>query len=172
MRQNVQLGFTAEDQVGFDEDGTVVMKEKVQKTLHQFKLQNQEMNVYQKDWSYDFPPGANDASIRSLSETRVFLQDKYTAALKRIFSDYSRWSSCEKEGIILNCFGLECLYALANTDGEYEIIINDKDFGPRIQPVAGKPAWKDPYLSVCSNYEKMAVASTNNTLDIYRRGGK
>ena len=172
MRQYVQLGFTAEDQVGFDEDGTVVMKEKGQKTLHQFKLQNQEMNVYQKDRSYDFPPGANDASIRSLSEMTVFLQDKYTATLKRIFYEYSRWGSYNHEGIILNCFGIERVYALAKSDGEYEIILVDKDFGPRIQPVAGKPAWKDPYLSVCSNYGKMAVASTDNTLDIYRRSGK
>ena len=83
MSQNVQLGFTAEDQVGVNEYGTVVIKGKGHKTLHQYKLQKQERNVYQKDQSYDFPPGANDASIRSFSETIVYLQDKYLATLKK-----------------------------------------------------------------------------------------
>ena len=63
---------------------------------------------------------------------------------------------------------------MEKTDGEYEIIIDDENFIGlhRIQPVAGKPAWKDPYLSVSCASEKMAVASTNSTFDIYIRGGK
>ena len=186
MSQGVHLEFEAENQIGFKDDATVVIKEKAQKTLHKYDLQHQEGNVYQKIWNVDFPLDVNDASIRSVSysfpqDSYVLLQDKNTATLKLSFDCRSvldspeSWNSWHYEGIILPCSRIDRVYAVEKTDGEYEIIINDNNFNARLQPVAGRPSWKDPYLSVCVNgvrKDRIAVASSNHTLDIYNIDSK
>ena len=186
MSQGVLLGFAAEYQVSFNEDREVVIKEKAQKVLHKYELQIQERNVYQKIWSVDFPPGVNDASIRSLSyslhkDWYVLLQDKNTATLKLSFKHFDQcdrfdgWDSWHHEGIILPCSGIERVYAVEKTDREFEIIINDTHFKARLQPVATRSTWKDPYLSVCADtvfMDRIGVISTNHTLDIYCRDSK
>ena len=176
ISQGVHLEFAAEHQVGFKNEGEVVIKEKAKKTLHEYTLQIRERNVYQKSKSGDFPSGVNDASIRSSSGPSILLQDKNTATLKLSFHNLNFWKRCHHEGIILPCSGrsgTERMYAMEKTDGEYEIINNDDRFKAVLQPVAGRPTWKDPYLCVCVDGSasdiKMAVTSRNHTLDIYYR---
>ena len=178
--QDVHVGFAAEDQVSFNEDGAVVIKEKAQKTLHKYELKTQERNVYQKIWSVDFPPDVNDASIRSVpcslvDYSYILLQDKNTATLKLSLDSDSGWDSWNHEGIILPCSVLKHVYAVEKTVGEYEILIHDYHYKAKLQPVAGRPTWKDPYLSVCVYgvcTDKVAVTSASRTLDIYSRDSK
>ena len=174
--QDIHLGFAAEDQVGFNSDGAVVLKEKAQKTLHKYELQIQERNVYKKSWSKNFPPDVGDASIRSVSGYHnVLLQDKNTVTLKLNFDCRKAWDNWHHSGIILPCSEIKCMYAVEKTNEEYELIINDK---ARLQSVMGRPTWTDPHLSVCGvSYEydvpeRIAVTSTNRTLDIYSMDSK
>ena len=174
VSQGVHLGFAAEDQVGFNKDGGVVVKEITRKTLHEYRLQIQERNVYQESRSEDFPSGVNDASIRSSSGPSVLLQDKNTATQKRSFHNLQPWKSWHHEGTILPCSRMKCVYAVEKTDGEYEIIIDDYNSKARLQPVTGGSPWKDPYLSLCMHggSDRIAVTSTNNTLQIYSKASK
>ena len=182
MSQGVHLGFAAEDQVGFQRDGSVVIKDKAHETLHKYELQIQEGDLYHKKWSYDLPFGLEDVSIRSASGNNVVLQVKNTGTLKFILyykSIGSVWDRLHHEGIYLNCclLDFEDVYAVERLDGEYEIVFTSNCTKVRMHPVAGRPTWKDPYLSVCvkeDQYEQywMAVASANHTLDIYRRHSK
>ena len=180
MSLDVHIGFAAEDQVGFNEDGTVVTKEKAQKKLHKYELKIQERNVYQKLWSEDFPRDVNDASIRSMpysmrEDSYVSLQDKNTANLKLSFESDSGWDSWHHEGIILPCSVLKHVYAVEKTVGEYEILIHDYHYKAKLQPVAGRPTWKDPYLSVCVYgvcKDRVALTSANLIFDIYSRDSK
>ena len=42
----------------------------------------------------------------------------------------------------------------------------------RLQPIASKPTWSHPYLSVSSNSRRIVVTSVDHTLDIYSWDGK
>ena len=176
ISQGVHLGFAAENQVSFRQDGEVVVKEKAQKTLHEYRLQIQEKNVYQKSRSEDFPSGVNGASIRSSCGPATFLQDNNTATLKLAFHNLKPWKIWNHKGILLPCSRIKHVYAVEKTDGEYEIVINDYEFNVRLQPAMGRPTWKDPYLSVCTDgltsIDRIAVTSTNRTLGIYSKGSK
>ena len=174
VRRGVRLEVEAEGQVGFNRQGEVVIKEKAQQTLHKYKLQILERDLYQEIWSEDIPPGVNSASIRAVTDLahEVLLQDNSSATMKWRFHNLKHWNSWNDEGIILPCSGIGRVYAVEKTAGEYEIIIHDNHFKARIQPVAGRSTWKDPYLSVCVSgvpEDRIAVTSTNHTLDIYSR---
>ena len=171
MSQCVQQRFQAEDRVGFDEGGKVVLKDKAQKTLHKYTMHIQERSVYQKECSYDLPPHTSDASIRYLSEKfGIFLQNKNKPSLTLLLDNDNQWRHLHHEGIFLLCPLTNPFFAVENINGGYEIIIDDTN---KLQPIAGRPTWKDPYLSVCeTGMSRLAVASTNHTLDIYSRGGK
>ena len=176
ISQGIHLEFAAEKQVGFRKEGEVVVKEQAQKTLHEYRLRIQEKNVYQKSRSEDFPPDVNDASIRSSSGPSTFLQDNNTATLKLAFHNLKPWKILHHEGILLPCSRIKHVYAVEKTDSEYEIIINDYEFNGGLQPASGRPTWKDPYLSVCTDrvtsIDRIAVTSTNRTLGIYSKGSK
>ena len=171
--QAVCLDFVAEDQVGFCILGEVTLKEKAQKRLHLYQMQNG--CIYHKIWSEDFPHGVNTARIICMSDKRkVLLQDKSTSTTLELSSDgtklLNRW---HHKGILLTCLYPEQLvYAVKKADVEYEIAIESEKSEIRLQPVAAKPAWPHPYLSVSGNASGIVVTSADHTLDIYNSDGK
>ena len=181
--RGVHLEFAAEDQVGFHNDtGEVIIKEKAQNTLHKYELQFPE-NIYQEIWSEDFPDGVNTASVIAVHEVhesdfsyRLLLQDKNTSTtLALSFDDRKLLDSWHHEGILLTCFNFEYgVYAVEKAEEGYEIVIaetKNKDHETRsetrLQPVAATPTWSHPYLSVCKGEGRLAVTSSDHTLDIY-----
>ena len=187
------MEIAGENQVAFNELGHLIIKEKEQKQLHCYNLHAEESESAINQWSVQFPPDVNSASIRSATFGEVLMQDDRTSTLKLSLqpptlhnNNKEVWESYHHEGVILPSIGQDDgrLYAVKKTNGEYEIIIDGCDIKATlqpvaVQPVAGRPTWKDPYLSVCArpaladwHIDRIAVTSTNCTLDIYCRTGK
>ena len=181
MTQGVRLEFAAENQVGFEDiTGEVIIQEKGQKRLHRYELKIQEGNVYQEEWSENFPHNISSASIITLCEDHPLLQDKGTSTILKMSSNGRELlDSWHHEGILLTSLFLYGLvYAVEKTNGEYEIlIVKDKETSKkgrsekRLQPVTAKPTWTHPYLSVTKG-DGIAVTSTHHTLDIYSYDGR
>ena len=182
--RTVRLEFAAENQVGINRyTGEIIIKEKAQNTLHKYKLQSPD-NLYQEIWSENFPHGINTASVIAAYCTikngcKIALQDKTSSTTLLLSSDGRQLlDSWHHEGILLACFHSEKFaYAVEKAEGEYEIVIveaNDKDLKKRseikLQPVVAKPTWSNYYLSVCMSKLRIAVTSTDHTLDIYGSG--
>ena len=182
MSRGVRLEVAAEDQVGFYErTGEVFIKEKAQNTLHKYKLQFKE-NIYQEIWSEDFPDGVNTASVISMYDDDMYedgynlklvLHDKSTSSTLLLSSDgkelLDSWHHDDE--ILLTCFSSAFyglfVFAMEMAEGEYKIVIVEGSSTIRLQPVAAKPTWSNPYLSVCEIMRRLAVISTDHTLDIY-----
>ena len=172
-KQGFGLEFAAEDQVCFSRE-TVIIKEKTQKTLHNYQ---QKDCTYKEKWSENLPPDVNTASIIAVVQwqgRKLLLQDKSTSTTLALSCDggelLGRWHD---EGILLTCLRDALVYAVEKTEGEYEIVIDDweQTSRTRLQPVTGKPTWSHPYLSVCypSWKHRMVVTSAaNRSLDIYQ----
>ena len=178
MSRGDRLEFAAENQVGYGLYGEIVIKEKAQKTLHNYKLQLNEI-TYQEIWSEDFPHGVNTASVTAVygvtGGCKLLLQDKSTSTTLVLSSDGRELlDSLHHEGILLTTIFVENLvYVVKNTYGEYEIVIVNGDISEtRLQPVTTKPTWSHPYLSVCENISMIAVTSKDRTLDIYYNVGR
>ena len=195
MSQGIHLEFPADYQVGHRFNGEVIIKEKAQNTLHKYKLHFPKY-IYQEIWSVDFPHGVNTASVTAVYSKKilgrelqygykVLLQDKSTSTTLILSSDGTKLlDSWHHEGILLTCFcsgwSEYFVHVVEKTDGEYEIVIiernirlNNKDISEtRLQPVAAKPTWSHPYLSLCKSNSRIAVTSTDHTLDIYSKFGK
>ena len=58
MSRGDRLEFAAEKQVGYGSSGEVVIKEKAQKTLHRYDLQENEI-ILREIWRYGVPHGVN-----------------------------------------------------------------------------------------------------------------
>ena len=185
MSQIVRLEWAADNQVGYGQYGDVIMKEKAQKTLHKYMLLLEEV-IYKETWSENFPHDVNAASVIGVcwhnSEYKPLLHDKSTSTTLVLSSDGKELlNSLHHEGVLLTYLchdGLDGqqVYAVEKTYGECEIVIVDnKDISEtRLQPVAGKPTWSHPYLSVCEDMRNdwIAVTSKDHTLDIYYRNGR
>ena len=181
MSRGNRLEFAAEKQVGYNAYGKVIIKEKARKTLHKYELQSREM-VYQEIWSEDFPHGVNTASVIAVYSPsggdKLLLQDKSTSTTLVLSSDGREFlDSWNHEGIFLTClYQDEPVYAVEKTSREYEIVIvkenRDGKYEKRLQPVASKPTWSHPYLSVCETAGRIAVTSKDHTLDIYYSYGR
>ena len=179
LSQAVRLEFAAEDQVGFGSFGTVIIKEKVHKTLHKYQLQVHKNYVYQEIWREDFPHHVNTASIRAVYGNQPLLEDKKTSSTLVLSSDGRKLvDSWHHTGVLLTCLPEpdRPVYAAKNSNGGYEIVfilgIKDKSEIKlvRLQPVEAIPTWSHPYLSICeaSEPDRKAVTShTDHTLDIY-----
>ena len=187
-KRSVRLEFAAEDQVGVNRyGGEVIMKQKAQNILHKYKLQSTE-NIYQKIWSEDFPHCVNTGSVIAAysadkNDCKILLQDKSTSTILVLSSDGRKLlDSWHCKGILLACYkrgfvlDVQFVYAVERAEGEYEIVFvegSDKDRKKRseikLQPVTAKNTWSHPELSVCKSKNRIAVTSTENTLDIYKK---
>ena len=192
VKQGVHLEFAAEIQVGFSPHGKdVIIKEKAQKTLHQYQLEGW---IYKEGWSETLPPGVNTASIIAgyreyiygNDDYKLVLQDKRTSTTL-VFSsnDREHLHSCHYEGILLTrvtaTFATYLVYAVEKTEGGYEIVVVNSAFvdvahirkEKRLKPVTAKPTWSRPFLSVCTlsrggGHPNIVVTSAaDRSLDIY-----
>ena len=156
----MHLEFAAEDQVGFGTNGDVIIKEKAQNRLHKYQLQIKEGNVYPEIWSEDFPCGVNTARIIAIDFIGNFLllYDKSTSTVLK-FCENGRKLIESWRGILLACVAQTGPVHVEETDGKYEIIIDNYGSSiARLQPVAGRRPWTHPYLSVCADErDRLAV---------------
>ena len=95
MSNGVSLEFAAENHVGFDIYGKVIIKEKAQERLHIYQIQGG--HVYQEIWSKNIPDGANTTRNIAISDSgNALLQDKSTLEILELSSDgrtfESRWN--------------------------------------------------------------------------------
>ena len=180
--RGVRLEFAAEDQVVFFGD-KVIIKVKAQNTLHKYELQLPKMIYQEMRMSEDLPHGVNTASVMAVRWGNILLQDKSTSTTLQLSCKSTKLlDSWRHEGILLSYHRHvdnrnQFMYAVEKTYGEYEIVIVEmiyhlgcsREFRDivRLQPVGTKPTWSHPYLSVCLKDQKLAVTSTEHTLDIY-----